>query len=149
MKQHFSTIDKNQILKIKSLWEKLNELQIANSGNFQEYYRNNTFKNNFEKISRMNDSELRIEIIEENDIPIGYCVSSLHNGVGEIESLFIEKRQRKLGNGKKLIENALLWFKSMDCQRVALALPEGSEDSLGFFQKFHLYPRVIFLEQKL
>jgi ribosomal protein S18 acetylase RimI-like enzyme len=45
---------------------------------------------------------------------IGYCISVITDDykTGEVESICLDERYRKSGIGKKLIENAVLWFDS-------------------------------------
>lgn len=141
-------IDKSEIKLVKSLWEKLNRLHLEDAQYFKEHYKNFTFEKRSEKFMDIEDNNIRIELITDNQTPVGYCISTIEKGVGEIDSMFIEEKYRKYRFGSKLIENSLKWLKENDCSKIQVAVAEGHEAVFGFYQKHGLYPRMTYLQLK-
>ncbi len=142
----FVVVEKNRIYKIKDLWEQLNEIHLRDSHFFKDHYETFTFENRCRKFEDIPEDHIRIEIIEDRDRVIGYCISTMEKGIGEIDSLFIEKEYRKSGYGSKLVENSVSWLKTGGCERIVVPIAEGHESVFGFYQKFRFYPRMTYLQ---
>lgn len=144
----FLEIEKNQLFRISKLWQQLNEIHKNDSNNFKDYYDKNTFENRCEKFINISENNIKIEIIEDNEIPIGYCISTIEKGVGEIESLFIEDQYRKFGYGQQLVKSSIKWMKNNDCKRIIVSVADGHESVFEFYKKFGLYPKLTYLQMK-
>lgn len=88
----------DELYLIKTLWGKLNQLHLQDSKFFKDHYETYTFEERCEKFRKLSCKDIRIEIIEslESEI-IAYCISTVSNNIGEIESLFIEQEYRQHG----------------------------------------------------
>jgi GNAT superfamily N-acetyltransferase len=150
MKCKFLLIGKNQINRIKSLWNKLNEMHLKDSHYFKDHYKKFTFEERCKKFDEIEDNNIRIElIIDANEVIVGYCISTIDKSMGEIDSLFfIEENYRKYGYGSQLVENSINWLKSRNCNKIMVAVAEGHESVFGFYQKFGFYPRMTYLQMK-
>ncbi|OHD12126.1 MAG: hypothetical protein A2086_10825 [Spirochaetes bacterium GWD1_27_9] len=144
----FILSDKNQINKIKSLWNKLNELHLKDSHYFKDHYKEFTFEERCKKFNEIDDNNIRIELITDNEIIVGYCISTIDKSTGEIDSLFIEENYRKYGYGGQLVENSISWLKSKNCNKIMVAVAEGHESVFGFYQKYSFYPRMTYLQMR-
>lgn len=143
----FSIINKNQLTTIQKLWEQLNETHLNDSIHFKNYYKQFTFKERCSKFAHIPEDNIRIEIIQENDICIGYCISTINDQVGEIDSVFVEKGFRTHGLGSKLVENSIKWLNKNSCSKIVVSVAAGHESSvLEFYQKFNFYPRMTYLQ---
>ena len=85
-------IDKSQIDKIKALWEKLNKLHLKNSNYFKEHYSAFSFDKRCEKFMEIDEECIKIDIVQMATKVVGYCVSTIENRVGEIDSIFVEEK---------------------------------------------------------
>ena len=141
-------IKKKQIQRLKVLWEKLNEMHLKDSHYFKDHYRDFTFEKRCEKFNDIDENNIRIELAVDNDTPVGYCISTIEKGVGEIDSLFIEEKYRKYGFGRQFMENSIKWLKEKDCVKILVAVAEGHESVFGFYQKYGFYPRMTYLQMK-
>ena len=134
---------------IRPLWEQLVLHHKARSTNFKDIYDTFTFeKRKADLLNKSRNGLLRVDIARDNDRDIGYCVSTVKEGEGEIDSIFIEPGYRSAGVGSAFMERAVAW---MDGQHVAIkrvAVAVGNEDAFGFYQKFGFLPRQVILEQK-
>ncbi len=139
---------KNEIERIKPLWEKLNEMHLKDSQYFKDFYKCFTFEKRCEKFFKIKDDCLFIELIEDKEIPVGYCISTINKEVGEIDSIYIDEKYRKFGFGKLLIKNSIKWLKENNCSKIFVAVAEGHESVFGFYRKYDFYPRMTYLQLK-
>lgn len=144
----FNTISKTQLNLIKELWEKLNIIHLNDSNYFKDHYQTFTFEKRCEKFNLIDDNNIRIEIIEDRGKLLGYCISTIENGNGEIDSLFVEEQYRKYGYGSQLLENAVKWFKHNNCNKIVVSVAEGHESVFEFYKKHKFYPRFTYLYLK-
>jgi ribosomal protein S18 acetylase RimI-like enzyme len=144
----FSLLNKNQIHNIQELWEKLNETHLIDSIHFKDHYKSFTFNQRCDKFNHIPEDNIRIEILQDKDIYVGYCISTIDNITGEIDSLFIEPNYRKYGFGSELVKNSMNWFKINKCRKIIVAVAAGHESVFAFYQKFNFYPRTTYLELK-
>ena len=148
MNCNIKLIDKNQINKIKALWKKLNEMHLEDSHFFKDLYKTFDFEKRCQKFDELLDKNIRIEIIEDDTAIVGYCISTIEKGSGEIDSLYIEKNYRKYGYGGQLVENSISWLKANNCNKIMVAVAEGHESVFGFYEKYGFYPRMTYLQMK-
>ena len=148
MNYTFRIIEKNEILIIKELWKKLNEIHLKNSHYFKEHYETFTFEKRCEKFDMINSENIRIEIIEDDKTTIGYCISTIQKSTGEIDSIYVKEEYRGTGLGSSLIDHSLNWFHTKKCDKIIIAVAEGNESAYPFYKKFDFYPRLTYLQQK-
>lgn len=146
----FITGNEELLDEIKLLWEATNREHHKKSIDFKELYEKNTYnirKSEFLKISQ--NGEIFIAIAQNKlHQNIGYCVSSIVNKVGMIESIYIMEDYRKRGIANELMLISLDWIKKHNPEKVSLTVAVGNEEVLSFYKKFGFYPRLIEMEQK-
>ena len=141
-------ISKAEIVQIKPLWEKLNTIHYRDSTYFKEHYHKFTFEERCHSLLDLPDNRLRIWILCDSDNPVGYCIASIKDQVGEINSIFIEACYQDTGFGKLLVEKGVAWLKANQCQKILVAVAEGHESVFPFYMKQGFYPRLIYLQLK-
>ena len=67
---------------------------------------------------------------------VGYCLSSIENNLGEVESIYIENQYRKFGLGGKLIEKSLDWFKFNGITNIGINVVYGNDEALLFYERY-------------
>jgi ribosomal protein S18 acetylase RimI-like enzyme len=115
---------------------------------FKDHYRNFTFESRCEDFSELTDEDIKITVINNSGSIVGYCVSSIKKGIGEIDSVYIDAEYRNEGYGKKLIEISLNWLKESNCRKIMVAVANGNEKAFGFYMKMGFYPRLTYLHFK-
>ncbi|MBL4932159.1 GNAT family N-acetyltransferase [Clostridium paridis] len=138
---NISIIEKgiNEINLIKPLWEGLNSVHFEKSISFKEKYMNFTFEKRIETIhAKANKGIIKFDVVldSDSDSYVGYCISSIEDGRGEIESIFIHKDYRKFGQGKKLMERALKWFNNNGVKDISINVVYANEEALPFYENF-------------
>ena len=104
MKHVYKDIPISEIALIKPLWEKLNQLHLRRSIYFKDHYETFTFDKRMASFQDKDQNDLKITVVLIADQIKGYCMSSISNNMGEIDSLYLEEDTRGTGIGKKLVE---------------------------------------------
>jgi len=141
-------LPKDDIMKIKHLWEKLNMIHYQDSTYFKDYHKNLTFEKRCQDLTETDYNHIKISILQDSEQIVGYCISIIKKNIGEIESLYIDDNYRKYGYGRKLIEIALDWFRENNCRKITVAVVHGHEAVFDFYKKIGFYPRLTYLQMK-
>ncbi len=148
----YRVTDTGEIDLIRELWTELNAHHRDKAGVFREYYDRTTFDDRKEYfLKRAATGLVRLVLASDRETGrvIGYIVTSLSlEHTGEIESVFVTEKYRNLGIGSNLLTQALAWLDGAGSVRNRVAVADGNEESLMFYQKFNFYPRMTVLEQK-
>ncbi len=139
------TITTKQIHEIKDLWQELNAHHVLKSTVFKDHFLNFTFKKRMEGLKKR--ERLIGFVAEEKGKKIGYCIATVHNSIGEIDSLYVRSRYRGKGVGEQLMSLALEWIKQQACGTTTLSVAEGNEEVLGFYRRFGFSERLIVMQK--
>ncbi len=140
-------LPKKEIIKLKQLWEKLNQVHLQDSIYFKEHYKEFTFEKRFADFEKIDDKNIKIKIIKDSEIIVGYCIATKKETAGEIDSIYIDEEYRKEGYGKKLIDESIHWLKKK-CQKIMVAVANGQENVFDFYKQCGFYPRLTYLQLK-
>lgn len=138
----FSALQKEGITRIKPLWEKLNLHHLALSPHFREYYEQFTFEKRMAKFQKA-EKVIHLMVAEDTQSReiVGYCLSSLHDdGIGEVESLFIEEAYRGNKIGESLLKDACKWLDEHKVTRKILGVAYGNANAERFYKRCGFYP---------
>lgn len=127
---------------IKPLWEKLNSIHFYKSVYFKNKHKKFTFDRRIESINKTaQNGIIKIDMLLDNDTGnyIGYCLSSIEDNLGEIESIFIENQYRKLKLGDKLMTSALNWFESNSITNIQINVINANDEALPFYEHYGFY----------
>ena len=134
---------------IKDLWEELNLLHLEKSRDFKHYYKDFTFDSRKAAlVDYANRGELFIVIAYHKSTKIGYCIASVVDRIGEIDSIYIRPDYRKDHVGKMLMDTSLQWINSCDVNKVIVKVSVGNEEVFGFYSKYGFVPRLTELQLK-
>lgn len=136
--------------KIQPMWEKLNDHHKAKSEHFANRYHDMTFEKRKSKILCSNILAINIDMVIEpiSNNYVGYCVSTVNNeGVGEIDSIYIDIQFRNYGIGDELMKRALTWLDSNNVKSKIIGVAAGNDNVNVFYEKYGFYKRTVILEQ--
>lgn len=121
---------------VKPLWEKLNAVHLEKSVHFKGKYKRFTFEQRMKPILEKADrGRIKIDLLMDGEKAVGYCISSIEHGQGEIESIYIDEQYRKGGWGSRLMEDAMHWFQANGIEDISIAVVYDNEDALPFYEK--------------
>ena len=144
----YADISLQDIIQIQPLWEKLNTLHYQDSIYFKDHYANFTFEKRVELIHRMPAEQVKITLVMQNGAALGYCLSTVADGSGEVDSLYVDEALRGQGVGKRLVEEHVAWLKEKGCDKIRLVVSYGHESVLDFYHACGFFERLTVLEYK-
>ncbi len=131
---------------VRPLWVKLMEHHRERAVNFKEWYSDLTFEKRVRKFTR---EGVRLRIVLARDaatgVHAGYCVSTIHDEAGELDSLFIEEAYRRRGIGGELVKMSVAWLGEGGVGSKIITVAEGNEEAIGFYEKFGFKKRLTVL----
>ncbi|HCC35250.1 MAG TPA: N-acetyltransferase [Ruminococcaceae bacterium] len=133
---------------IRDLWQELNNLHLEKSPHFRALYAQNTFearKNSL--LAAAKKGSLLTALAYDGDLPVGYCIASLVEGTGEIESLFVLESYRKNGIAARLMDEALKWLAQLNPTKTVVKVSVGNENAFGFYARYGFLPRLTELQK--
>ena len=89
-------------------------------------------------LKKTKESIIKLDMLLNNDNGnyIGYCLSSIEDTFGEIESIYIENQYCKLRLGDKLMKNALNWFESNAVTNIEISVVYANDEALPFYEHY-------------
>jgi len=133
---------------LKNCWQELNKIHEHDSLYFKEHYKIFTFEERIKSFGKLKEDDLKISVIRKDNNVLGYCISSVKDLIGEIESLYIKPELRKQNLGRKLVELHKKWLKSKNCKKIKVTVSHGHDSVLKFYNKLGFFERLIELELK-
>ncbi|MTI68096.1 MAG: GNAT family N-acetyltransferase [Firmicutes bacterium] len=134
---------------IKKLWEKNRQYHEDSSKYFSEAYRFICFDDRIKDFKKFYKDTLKITVVKDNSEYIGYCISTIVEGKGEIESIHVDKTKRGLGIGKDLVVKHLEWMNKNNCKVIGVTVSQENESTIEFYKKLGFYPNTLYMQQKI
>ena len=144
----YRDINFDEIQLIKNLWEKNREFHINISSSFHFLYRDIVFEDRMKPFENMNQDNLKITIAQENDIVIGYCLSTINDYEGQMNTIHVKEEARGRGIGQKLMERHLKWMKEKECLNISLHVSCENENTIAFYEGFGFRKNTIEMRMK-
>ena len=143
--------DEKELDYVKELWEKLKHQHQSKARYFFQEYENVVFENRKEKLLKKSEKGfLRVDLAldSSNEEVVGYCISSISNEIGEIDSLYVEENFHSMGIDDNLMKRALTWMDSEGVENRKVKLFAGNDDTIQFYSHYGFHPIQIILKQK-
>ena len=135
---------------IQHLWERLKDYHQNKSRYFADTYANKRFQDRINELTDNSKVGMKVNLVKDKDTGqyIGYCISTINKEmIGEIDSLYVEKEYHKQGIGSKLMERALEWLDKNKVKSKIIAVGDGNENVIDFYNHYGFQVRKIILEQ--
>lgn len=133
---------------IRELWEKNRLYHENTSEHFKESYHFINFDERM-KAFDLNDKEtLKITVAKKNDKYIGYCISTIINDVGELQSLHIDESFRGNGAGMQLVTKHIEWLKEKHCKTIGVTVSQENHNTIMFYKRLGFFPNTLYMEMK-
>ena len=138
----------DEIETIRGLWEKNRQYHEKTSEYFKEAYSSINFADRMKAFSTLNENTMKITVAKSNDEYIGYCISTIINGTGELQSLHVDEKHRGSGIGKQLASKHIEWMKEKNCRSIGVTVSQENEATIAFYKRLGFYPNTLFMEMK-
>lgn len=143
--------DETDLDYVKELWETFKHIHQLKSRYFFQDYENIGFDNRKEQLLKKSENGiLRVDLAVDsiNEKVVGYCISSISNEIGEIDSLYVEEKFNSMGIDDNLIKRALTWMDAKDVENRKIQLYAGNDDTIQFYSHYGFHPIHIIMKQK-
>lgn len=128
---------------VQELWQKLNMHHMENTQYFKKKYQENSFEKRKKPLlekSATGDIQVLIAKDQATDTKAGYCISTVTaEGIGELDSIYVEKEYRRLGVGDMLMTASMKWLESKAPKEIVLTVAGGNEKALDFYKRYGFY----------
>ena len=135
---------------IQFLWEKLNQHHAAISSHFSSDFLAKTFAGRKAALlKKYGNGKIRVEIAQVQGENIAYLISAIcPDGVGEIESVYVDEGFRGQAIGAELMRRGLVWLAEQNAHTKVIEVAVGNERANAFYARFGFFPRVVTLKHK-
>ena len=144
----FFDVSYNEIDIIKDLWEKNRLYHVNSSEYFKESYQSICFEERIKGFSSFTKDTMKITVAKNEDKYIGYCISTIENVTGELQSLHVSEDNRGNGIGWQLASKHIEWMKKMNCNVIGVTVSQENESTIRFYKKLGFYPNTLYMQQK-
>ena len=136
---------------IRPLWEKLNQHHAAVSPHFSSDFLVKTFAGRKAALlKKYENGKIRVDIAQVQGENIAYLISAIRpEGVGEIESIYVDEGFRGQTIGDELMHRGLAWLDEQNAHTKVIDVAVGNERAYAFYARFGFFPRVVTLKQRL
>lgn len=139
------------IEEVRPLWEKLNAHHADLSPRFGGIIRVRTFDVRKQKLLAKGGTDgIRVDLVSAGlDKPaVAYCISTVSDdGVGEIDSIYVNEDLRGQGVGSELMRRALAWLDGRKVVAKTVSVMSDNDEALAFYRRFDFHPRAILLQE--
>ncbi|NLI73799.1 MAG: GNAT family N-acetyltransferase [Euryarchaeota archaeon] len=135
---------------IKDMWSKLTMDASKHSTHFSSYFHNKRWdERKSELLRKASRGPFRVDLATFGKNKMGFCISSIIDGAGEVESLFVEECSRGRRVGEALLNQSIDWMRENNARTMALFTVYGNDDVLKFYAKQDFRPISIMLMHDL
>lgn len=137
----------NEVSIIKDLWEKNRQYHEESSEYFGHLYRSINFDDRIKAFAGFNGDTLKLTVAKENDEYVGYCISTIVEDKGELQSIHVSAQKRGKGIGKELAKKHLNWMKEQNCKVIGVTVSQENENTICFYKSLGFYPNTLYMQQ--
>ncbi|NND00119.1 MAG: GNAT family N-acetyltransferase [Gammaproteobacteria bacterium] len=138
------TIARADIGLIEPLWDELKAHHQQRTASFDAYYLQIGFQKR--KAELLSKDQLLILVAGDIGCELGFCVASVNNGAGEVESLYVRPQSRHQRVGSTLMQHALAWLSTQNSAPIRLLIGEGNEAVIAYYHKLGFRKRATMME---
>lgn len=131
---------------IRDMWSKLTRDAARHSEHFHDYFHEKSWdERRSELLNKASRGPFNVDLAMSGSKELGFCISSVMDGAGEVESLFVEECSRGRRVGEMLLQRSVRWMKDNGARTMAVFTVYGNDDVLGFYVKQGFRPISIML----
>lgn len=147
----YCDVDESQVHLIAELRAQFVRLNRALAPEFAREYTDETMAKNLRGfLDKAARGEMRIFLARDAEANryVGFCMTTLVEGEGFIESFLVEEGLRGSGIGTRLFQNALDWLESRSARSIGLNVLPANEAAIRFYRRFGFSPLKLTMKRK-
>jgi ribosomal protein S18 acetylase RimI-like enzyme len=133
--------------RVEPLWVQGLQFQADLSDVWRKGLLELTFAERRRQMLRKASQDMLVVLATSEGSDIGYCVSSIDHGIGEVDLFFVDSAHRGHHVGDAIMLHTLDWFKQMAVKSIVVEVLDGNDGALAFFTKYGFRSRLIKLQQ--
>ena len=145
----YEVLDETGLDRVAELWARLNTHHRSTTLGWSDHFARFTFG---ERIARLTapGKQIRLDLATDrhSGTPVGYCISSLAGGHGELESIFVEPAYRHGSVGERLARAGIAWMDANGASDIEIVVAVGNEAALRFYERLGFSPRTYHLRRR-
>lgn len=138
----YKEINFDEIHLIENLWEQNRQYHEWTSEHFSHRYKGLKFEERMVGFELMKTEHIKITVAIEDKMTIGYCLSVIENGIGELATLHVLHDKRKKGIGQRLVDVHLEWLKS-SCKEIKVTVSQENSQTISFYKNLGFYSNAL------
>ncbi|MDO9592653.1 MAG: GNAT family N-acetyltransferase [Erysipelotrichaceae bacterium] len=142
---HYHDIQFEDIQLIKEVWECNRTYHKNITQHFPDLYDAMIFEERMNNFADVLAENLKITLAEDlfTGKLLGYCISTVFSGEGEIHSLHVLEEARRQGIGKALMQSHLQWLNQNGCVLPEITVDCGNKDAIKFYEWLGFKPATV------
>jgi ribosomal protein S18 acetylase RimI-like enzyme len=135
----------DDIQAIREVWELNRDYHFERSIHFKDKYRGKSFE---ARMAEFRDEARDGLTCAADDMgkAVGYCISAIKDGVGEIESLHVKECERGSGIGKELMRAHVEWMKARGCHRIGVTVMSNNDGTISFYESLGFRKDTLYMQ---
>ena len=131
---------------VRDMWSKLTKDAARHSAHFHDYFHEKSWdERRTELLNKASRGPFHVDVAMFGGQEMGFCISSVIDGAGEVESLFVEETSRGRRVGEMLLRRSVDWMRSNGARTMAVFTVYGNDDVLRFYAKHGFRPISVML----
>lgn len=131
---------------VRDMWSKLTRDAARHSTHFRDYFHEKSWdERRSELMNKASRGHFNIDVATFGGRELGFCISTVMDGAGEVESLFVEECSRGRRVGELLLQRSVEWMRDNGARTMAVFTVYGNDDVLGFYARQGFRPISIML----
>lgn len=132
---------------VEGMWRRLTADAARHSVHFTGHFAEKRWEDRVAELTaKAAKGALQVDVARAGPASIGYCVSSVVDGAGEIESLFVEPGHRGMRVGESLVRRAVDWMKASGAETMVVLTVYGNDGVLPFYARQGFRPISVVLK---
>ncbi len=136
----------DEIHLIKELWERNRQYHEDHSEKFGFQYQGLCFEDRVQRFSGLSEENLKITVAKEQGNCVGYCISSIFDSKGELESIHVNASTRGKGIGKELAQQHIDWMRENNCKAIGVTVLHENESTIRFYESMGFFKNTLYMQ---
>lgn len=132
---------------IAAMWRRLTADAARHSVDFADHFANKRWEERRgELMAKAAKGPLQVAVATIRGAPVGYCISTVVDGAGEIDSLYVEQGHRGMRVGEALVQRSVEWMRANGAATMVVLTVYGNERVLPFYARQGFRPISVVLK---
>jgi diamine N-acetyltransferase len=133
--------------RIEPLWWQLRQHHADLTTIWRTSVLDSSFETRRSQLQAKSAQEILVVLATMGDNDIGYCVSTIDNEVGTVNSIFVADDYRRKGVGHAMMLRTMDWFKEKTVKTIVVDIIDGNDAAQAFYATYGFHRRAVRLQK--